>query len=275
MPVLSATRQSDGTPARRRFAPVVLADIHSTSRARPGSDSALPSASVRSACAIARGVEVSRGSPGVASLSVGSVRSSRVVSSPLRRRKAVTAAGPPTLASSRLAAVLSLTVTAASHSSPTLRPLPTCLPVTGAHSSRSACAMATRRSSLSWPASTRASTSAAASTLNVLHIGKRSSRRWPASAPVAVSSTATPSRPATEASIARHRSTPACPKFFCVDPLQANARATGHAPASATAPRPNCLLSMILVLPRKDSTGRTIATAERRIKHSFPAPDPR
>ena len=52
-----------------------------------------------------------------------------------------------------------------------------------------------RRSSRSLPSSTRLSTAAAATSLNVLHIGKRSLPRCSTFAPEPVSSTATPSRP--------------------------------------------------------------------------------
>ena len=79
-------------------------------RSRRRATNARPAASSRRLPSIALGVVVSRGSPGVASLSVGSLRSSRVMPSPRLRANAVTAAGPPKLASSRLAAVLSLSV---------------------------------------------------------------------------------------------------------------------------------------------------------------------
>ena len=65
-------------------------------------------------------------------LSVGSLRSRRVTVSPKRRANAVSPAGPPMLASSKLPAVLSLSVTAASQSSDSVMPLPpVCLPVSG------------------------------------------------------------------------------------------------------------------------------------------------
>lgn len=87
---------------------------------------------MRSDCSMACGVVVSRGSPAMASFSVGSVRSSRVTVSPRLRAKAVKPCGPPWRASSRLAAVLSLSVTVPSHSSPTVMPTsPTRFSVTG------------------------------------------------------------------------------------------------------------------------------------------------
>ena len=60
---------------------------------------------------------VSLTSPGAASLRSGSVRSSRLVASPSERKKAVTPAGPPSAAITKLAAVLSLTESAASQNS--------------------------------------------------------------------------------------------------------------------------------------------------------------
>ncbi len=75
----------------------------------------------------------------MAVLSEGSLRSSRVVRSPVSRTQAVSPAGPPRLASNRLAAPLSLRVTAAAQSSPTLSaPSPRCASVTGETPTRSA-----------------------------------------------------------------------------------------------------------------------------------------
>jgi len=62
--------------------------------------------------AIARGVVVSRKSPGAFSLSAGSSRSSRVTASPICRANRVSPDGPPTFLSRRFAAVLSLLVIA-------------------------------------------------------------------------------------------------------------------------------------------------------------------
>ena len=77
--------------------------------------------------AIAFGVVVSRVSSGKASLSEGSSRSSRVTWSPRLRAKAVSPGGPPIPASSRLPAVLSLRVIAASHIAATVMPSPASL----------------------------------------------------------------------------------------------------------------------------------------------------
>jgi hypothetical protein len=85
---------------------------------------------------IAAGVVVSRSSAGpVETFRSGSVRSRRVVASPMPRTNAVAAAGPPSTSRSRFAAVLSLTVTAASHRSATVMPVATFRAVTGAYSS--------------------------------------------------------------------------------------------------------------------------------------------
>jgi hypothetical protein len=85
---------------------------------------------------MAAGVVVSRLSSGpVETLSSGSERSKRVVASPRPRANAVTAAGPPRSSRSRFAAVLSLTVRAASHRSATVMPVARFCVVTGAYSS--------------------------------------------------------------------------------------------------------------------------------------------
>src|SRR5215211_5995811 len=78
VPVLSPTRQSLGTPARSRLSPVLLATSHAVSCAREGAESASPSTVLRNRSNIARGVVVSRGSPGWASFNAVSRRSSRV-----------------------------------------------------------------------------------------------------------------------------------------------------------------------------------------------------
>ena len=57
---------------------------------------------------MARGVVVSRSSPGRLLLSSGSMRSRRVVSSPMLRMNFVNASGPPMALSRTLAAALSL-----------------------------------------------------------------------------------------------------------------------------------------------------------------------
>src|SRR6185437_16625218 len=97
VPVLSPTRQPDGKPARSLVAPVLQAIIQSASCRRDPADKRLPIRSLLSVSATALGVVVSRGSPGLTSLSVGSVRSSRVTSSPIERSQAVKPFGPPKL----------------------------------------------------------------------------------------------------------------------------------------------------------------------------------
>ncbi|MGY3295313.1 hypothetical protein ACVWWP_008380 [Bradyrhizobium sp. LM3.6] len=82
---------------------------------------------------------MSRGSPGGERLSSGSLWSSREVLSPSDRQKAVSAAGPPIRASSKLAQVLSLSSTIALHISVTdIAPAARFCLATGAYSSRSA-----------------------------------------------------------------------------------------------------------------------------------------
>ena len=72
--------------------------------------------------AMARGLVVSRGSPGVASLRLGSLRSSRVTLSPSERANCVKPAGPPIVCSTRFAAVLSLqSIAAAQRSASVMR----------------------------------------------------------------------------------------------------------------------------------------------------------
>ena len=88
---------------------------------------------------IAVGVVVSRMSSGFASFSDGSLRSRRVTGSPIARSHAVSPAGPPCAASSRFAAVLSLTSTIAAQSRSTDNlPRARWARTTGAWSSRSA-----------------------------------------------------------------------------------------------------------------------------------------
>lgn len=72
---------------------------------------------------MAAGVVLSVRRRGSAELSSGSQRSSRVTRSPIERLKRVTARGPPSSRSSRLAAVLSLSQTAASQSRSMVSPL--------------------------------------------------------------------------------------------------------------------------------------------------------
>ena len=197
LPVLSPTRQSFASPARSRVSPVLLASSHAVSCSRDAADNAVvPRMRACKLEAIAFGDVVSRGSSGKASLSEGSLRSSRVTSSPRPRTKAVSPGGPPIAASSKLAAVLSLSVTAASQISASVMPSPPArFSVTGEYVTSADASKLIRRVNCSLPASTRARIAATASALKVLHIGKRSSPRWTWRAPVAVSRTQTPSRP--------------------------------------------------------------------------------
>src|SRR3954470_12805624 len=119
LPVLSPIFQLAGSPPRSRFAPVLQPTSHSVSCAREVADNASPTTSRFRLPAIAAGVVVSRGSPGGERLSSGSLWSSREVVSPSDRQKAVSAAGPPIRAKSRLAQVLSLSSTIALHMSVT------------------------------------------------------------------------------------------------------------------------------------------------------------
>ena len=80
---------------------------------------------------MARGVLVSRGSPGIAVFSSISQRSNLVRSSPMERANSVMAGGPPIARNSRLAAALSLCCTAAAHSCASGMALPACGAVTG------------------------------------------------------------------------------------------------------------------------------------------------
>ena len=196
VPVLSPTRQPCGNPARRRLSPVRVASSQATSRPRAPSDSTSPSSTACMSRSMAEGVVVSRGSPGIASLRMVSRRSRRLDASPSERANAVQPAGPPMRSSSRLPAVLSLSVITASHTSASVMPgAPVRSPVTGEYATRSSFANSMRCASASSPRSTRASTAATASSLKVLHIGKRSSPRWSMRRPVAVSRMATPRRP--------------------------------------------------------------------------------
>ena len=112
-------------PARSRASPVLLAINHAVSCSRDAADNAVvPRMRACKFEAIAFGVVVSRGSSGKASLSEGSSRSNRVTWSPRLRAKAVSPGGPPMLASSKLPAVLSLRVSAASQISASVMPSP-------------------------------------------------------------------------------------------------------------------------------------------------------
>jgi len=138
VPVLSPSTQSAGSPACRRALPVVQARIQRMSKSREAGCNASPNTNARRLCAVAAGVVVSRGSPGIAVSSESSVRSSRVMRSPSARANAVTPAGPPSAASIWLAAQLSLSVTAASQISRSAIPVARCCSVMGECASRSA-----------------------------------------------------------------------------------------------------------------------------------------
>lgn len=155
---LAPTSQPGGRPARTALSPVVLALRELTSRSRPDLPGSAPSARDRRSAAIRDGVVVSR-SPDAA-FTIGSVRSSRVTGSPRARTNRVTPRGPPARPVSRLAAVLSLTSTAARHSAATVMPSSTCWEVTGAYSSTSARPSRTSRSSSSGCCCARCSTAA-------------------------------------------------------------------------------------------------------------------
>ena len=137
---------------------------------------------------MAAGVVVSRGSPGRASLSAGSLRSSRVCVSPSARGSA---SGRPGRRSSRASgspAVLSLRVTAASQSLGQRQPVPAdVLSGDGRCSHQVALAEDDAAVQPLLLLVDAASIAAAARNLKVLHIGKRSSSRWPARRPLPVS----------------------------------------------------------------------------------------
>src|SRR5579863_2917068 len=195
-----------GSPARSRLSPTLSATSQASSWRRDVSESASPSKTFCMSLAMARGLVVSRSSPGVDSLRLGSSRSSRVTSSLSERANRVKPSGPPIACTIRFAAVLSLqSIAAAQASASVISPSATCVFETGAYSSRSPGPKAIFRSRRSWPSSTRFSAAAAARSLNVLHIGKRSSARWARIEPVPVSRTKTPSLPPALASITASR----------------------------------------------------------------------
>ncbi|SCG01652.1 hypothetical protein GA0115255_116531 [Streptomyces sp. Ncost-T6T-2b] len=134
---MSPTTQFSGTPALITASPVVLVRSQVVSCARSGAGRALPRTNARRSSASARGVEVSLFSPGTQRLSSGSSRSIRVTSSPSFSSEASRPSGPPTWSKRRLAAVLSLYRTEASHSSFSVMPVSTCFSVTGEWATRS------------------------------------------------------------------------------------------------------------------------------------------
>ncbi len=136
-----------------------------------------------------------------------SVRLTSMPERPSSPRRAATAGGPPSLRKRTSVAMLSLSVTIRSISSPTVSESP------GLHlfrivsippSTRSELAISTRSDRRSAPSSTRWRTAIAIGTLYVEAIGKRSSPSRATLRPVARSSTATPTTPsARSASSAR------------------------------------------------------------------------
>lgn len=135
---MSATVQVDGTPARSRSPLVVFSSSQWVSRARSFGSRASPSTSRPYDRPIARGLVVSVTRPGSAEFSSVSQRSSRVTGSPIERANRVTAVGPPSSRSSRLAAVLSLYRIATSASSATVMPSARCSRVWSEPATRSA-----------------------------------------------------------------------------------------------------------------------------------------
>ena len=105
LPVLSPITQFRGKPARKRASPVVFPTNHFENISRDAGARISPGTNLRRFSSIAAGDAVSLGSPGVPSFNSGSVLSRRVTAPPMARLKFVSAAGPPKLASSRLAAV--------------------------------------------------------------------------------------------------------------------------------------------------------------------------
>jgi hypothetical protein len=130
---LSPDFQPAGTAPRRRFGPVVASCIHAINCCRDCAASTLPTSTFSVESTIARGVVVSRGSPGMFAFNSASVRSSLVMGSPMWRRNCVSATGPPSGWRRIFAAALSLSVTAAAHRSRTLiEPSATSVEVIGA-----------------------------------------------------------------------------------------------------------------------------------------------
>src|SRR5260370_39829499 len=84
-PVLSPIRQPFGTPARNLLSPVLFATSHAVSCSRDELDNAVPRTVLRKTSTIATGAVVSRGSPGLASLSSVSRRSTPLTLAPSER----------------------------------------------------------------------------------------------------------------------------------------------------------------------------------------------
>jgi hypothetical protein len=230
---------------------VTLATIQPISRARAAGPSPSPINIASIVLTIASGVVVSRGSPGAASLSIGSIRSSRVVRSPRRRANAFTAFVPPSKSISRLAAGLSLTVTIASHSASTLSVLPTAGCVIRACGTISFGRIGRCRSRLILSRSAPCNMAAASSSLNVLHIANRSPPRHDQRNPSSRSCTATPIRPPLARSMAATAA-------VITDSPRSGRRIAGNASNDALPIPINALRRPIMPCPfrRRDAAGQ-------------------
>ena len=203
---LVADPPTAGSPARSRLSPTLSSISQASSCRRDASESASPRRTCLMSSAIARGLVVSRSSPGVASFRLGSLRSSRVTELPSERANCVKPAGPPIAASTGWPRCCRSSRSPRRKDRRASCRLPQrAFLVTGAYSRRSPGPYAMMRSSRSPPSSTRLSAAAAASNLNVLHIGKRSSARWTSVRPAPVSITKTPRRASALCSIAARR----------------------------------------------------------------------
>src|SRR4051812_49228916 len=99
LPVLSPIIQAGSRPARNLLSPVVLPNSQDLSRSLDAGDSTLLVTSLRSVAPMASGVLVSRSSPSRLLFREGSLRSRRVVLSPIERNQAVKPCGPPIVSS--------------------------------------------------------------------------------------------------------------------------------------------------------------------------------
>jgi hypothetical protein len=158
-----------------RVPPVTFVVIHRRRSSRSSRFRASPSRKARRLPAIARGVLVSRMSPGTPSLISVSYRSISVTSSPRSSSTFSRPSGPPSSRSSRLTAVLSLYQRVAAHSPRRLMPVSTKFSETGEFSTRSSREYLTTLSIPSVPNLRR--TAPAASALNVEAYANRSSGR--------------------------------------------------------------------------------------------------
>ena len=198
-------RQEGGSPARSLLSPTLSPMSHACSWPRDASDSPSPTRTFCMVAAIARGLVVSRGSPGSDSLRVGSLRSSRVTSSPSARANCVNPAGRRSIAGPGFRRCCR------SNRLPRRK-------IRDSHAALGDMRLGDRRVleqiarpvgdfpvEASMPSSTRLSAAAAVRSLNVLHIGNGSSARCSIVAPVPVSRTKTPRRPPSRASMSASR----------------------------------------------------------------------